>query len=58
MSLNVIVRLLYASILKRNIISCVIWERRFNSLPESSAGFYSNNNENSLPHLIFLHLIP
>jgi hypothetical protein len=34
------------------------WERRFNSLPESPADFYSNNSVNSLPHLIFLHLIP
>ena len=34
------------------------WERRFNSLPDSPADFYSNNSVNSLPHLIFLHLIP
>ena len=34
------------------------WERRFNSLPDSPADFYSNNNVNSLPLPIFFHLIP
>ena len=39
-------------------VKTVDWERRFNSLPDSPADFYSNNNVNSLPLPIFFHLIP
>jgi hypothetical protein len=41
-----------------SVFSAYLWERRFNSLPDSPVDFYSNNNVNSLPLPIFFHLIP